>query len=88
MAHEFNQNDICAVERRNQGGWVMAKMNAFTVDDATVAKLEAAGFAPVLRWVRPFKSEKVYKTQEALAYMAKKPKTKRASELPGDPEKP
>lgn len=45
----------------------MAEMNAFTVDDATVKRLQDAGFAPVLRWVRPFKSERAYKTKEALA---------------------
>lgn len=54
----------------------MTEFNAFTVDDATVEKLKEAGFAPVLRWVRAFKSEKTYKTHEALVYVAR-PKKKR-----------
>ena len=46
----------------------MAEFNAFTVNDETVEELTAAGFAPVLRWVRAFKSERAYKTAEALKY--------------------
>lgn len=50
----------------------MAKMMQVTgtvsATEADEKKLRAAGFAPVLRWVRPFRrSEKALKTREALA---------------------
>jgi len=49
----------------------MTEFNAFGVDDETVEKLKAGGFAPVLSWVRPWKSGKRFKTAEAVEFLAR-----------------
>jgi hypothetical protein len=47
---------------------MMRVTGTVSATEAEEKKLRAAGFAPVLRWIRPFgRSEKVFKTHEALA---------------------
>jgi len=47
---------------------MMQVTGTVSATEADEKRLRAAGFAPVLRWIRPFgRSEKTFKTREALA---------------------